>query len=469
MQKTSLFLCFLFACAYTTPAQAQKDKLERLMNYYTTHDNFNGTVLIVKKGAVLMAKGYGYHDAYNKLKNDENTIFQLGSNTSQFTAEVILQLDSKGKLSLEDKVARYLPDYPDGNKISLKNLLTHTSGIYNYTSDIRSVSQPMSKEQVVAIFKNKPLAFEPGTRYAYSNSDYFLLGMIIEKITKKKYEHEVRESILNVCGMSRSGFDFAHLRNADKATGYNYAGGNKYSDVAITDSTISYASGALYSTAGDLLKWHRALARHRLLPKDWQDIAYTPFKNQYALGWSIDNMFNKRFYGHAGQITGFSNYEIRQEDDDLFVVLLENCTRPGATDEEIARNIVQCLYNKNYQLPGERREPAINKEPPINNDQPENSSQPAKKDNPLKITQLKKYVGTFEITPAFTLTFSINGNELVGASPNQALIKMIPESETLFRIAGMNDEIEFVRERNGKFDRIVLHQKGELIPGERSR
>jgi CubicO group peptidase (beta-lactamase class C family) len=466
-----LFVLFIGACS--SAALAQKEKLERLMSYYVTHDNFNGTVLVVRKGSVLLSKSYGFRNVGNKTKNTENTIYQLGTNTRQFTAEVILQLDSKGRLGLEDKLAKYIPDYPNGDKITLRNLLTNSSGIYNYTSDPlftgRSAESPMSKDAITAKFKRQPLAFSPGTNYQNSNSGYFLVGMVIEKITHKKYEREVKEDILYTCDMSHTGFDFIHLRNENKATGYNFNG--TFAVAPIIDSTVSYAGGAMYSTAGDLLKWHNSLVHHRLLPKDWQDLAYTPFKNNYALGWNISTAYNRKFMEHGGEISGFTSYIMRQEDDDVVVILLENVVRTGTSQAFITHNIVQCLYDKTYTTPGERKEVLPSPVTPIaiKNEPAEMNDKAGKAMALATITQLKKYEGTFEVNPAFTLTFTLKGNELYAATPEHKSIKMVQESETLFRTAGLNAQIEFVKLKNGMVNKIVLHQQGQLIPGVRSK
>jgi CubicO group peptidase (beta-lactamase class C family) len=473
----SYFIAFLLLVSCSHLALAQQEKLLRMMDHYAAHDHFNGTVLVVRHGAVLLSKGYGYRDAARKIKNNENTIYQIGSNTRQFTAEVILQLDSKGKLGLEDRLAKYLPGFPNGDKITLRNLLTHSSGIANYTTDpsfrIPNADRPIVKDELVGRFKNLPLAFTPGSAFEYSNSDYYLLGMVIEKITAKKFERELREDILFTCDMTHSGCNFARLNDANKAIGYNLTDGDHFTEAVVVDSTISYAAGSMYSTASDLLKWHRALLHHRLLPKDWQDLAFTPHKNQYALGWNINNSFNRKFMVHAGAISGFTSYEVRQEDDDIFIVLLENVVRDGESQAVIANNIVQCLYDKNYQLPWERKEqPAVSKKiatapkPTEAAGKPEHAATTAPV---VSAAVLRKYQGVFEINPAFTLTFTLVGDELFAATPENKSIRMVPETATLFRTEGLNAEIEFIKSATGAINKIVLHQQGQLIPGVRAK
>lgn len=450
-------------CLQPVAGQAVREKMEKLMDYYVSHDHFNGTVLFVQHGAVLFAGGYGYSNNAGKTRNTENTMYQLGANTMPFTAEAILQLDSKGRLGLEDRVNKYLPDFPNGDRISIKNLLTHTSGLVDYTLDsliwIAHPERQASRETILSIFQNQPLEFAPGSRFGFSYSNYFLLGMLIEHISHRKYEAELKEYMLHVCAMSHSGFDFIHLRDPEKAVGYRLEPDGSQVPTKITDSTVTYSAGSLYSSAADILKWHRALIHHRLLPKDWQDLAFTPVKNNYALGWQMTDLYGRHFMEHSGALPGFSSYLAREEKDDILLVVLENCTRTGATDKEIAAALMGAIYEKKVAAA-----PVKKARVPIEQQRPE-----AETPHKIPKTTLEKYAGRFEITPAYTLTFRLKGNELTGLSSDNQSFELIPESDHMFRAAGVNAEIEFVKDAQGRVNRIVLHQQDELIPGVRAR
>src|SRR5580698_6851449 len=168
-----------------TPAQ----EIDELLKEYTKQNIFNGVALVAQKGKILLEKGYGYKNVATKTPNDTNTIFQIGSITKQFTAAIILQLQEQHRLSVQDRLSKYIPDYPNSDSITIENLLTHTSGIYNYTNDDaymqNTSATPIKLETLISLFKNKPLDFSPGTKYSYSNSGYVLLGYIIERITGK--------------------------------------------------------------------------------------------------------------------------------------------------------------------------------------------------------------------------------------------------------------------------------------------
>jgi CubicO group peptidase (beta-lactamase class C family) len=436
--------------SYAKESNDPKSKLERMMEYYAENDKFNGTVLVARKGEILLLKGYGYRDVAKRIRNDEHTIFQIGSNTKQFTAEAILQLDSKGKVGIDDKVSKYMPDFPNGDKITLKNLLTHTSGLYNYTSDNAFITshagKHVTREEVLDVFKNKPLAFVPGSRFEYSSSNYFLLGCLVEKIAGRKYEKQVREYILKVCEMTHSGFDFAHLRNEHKAIGYASIMNDTYKEAPVTDSTMSFAAGALYSTVDDLYKWHKALRSYRLLPKDWQEIAFIPFKNNYGLGWAIETMFGKKFELHDGAIDGFTSFEVRQEQDDVFVVLLQNNAGSGADNSAISKNIIKVLYDKNFKIPGSNGLPVC-----------------------VNPGVLKTYVGEYELTPDFSISISFQGNSLFAEGTGQPLIQLVPETQTMFHTLGVDAHIEFVKDNNGTVQKLVLNQNGQHLQGIRKK
>ncbi len=314
---------------------AQGYKLDTLLSAYAKLNKFNGSVLVAKNGVILLNKGYGYCDAAVKAPNDEQTIFQLGSITKQFTSAVILKLEEEKKLSVSDKLSKYFPDYPKGDSITIEELLTHTSGIYNYTNDggfmKNEITKPATREKIMALFRNKPLDFSPGTGWNYSNSGYCLLGYIIEDVTKKTYEQAVRKYIFTPLHMTHSGFDFTDLKSNEKATGYFKLNDKETVAAPIVDSSVSFSAGAIYSTTGDLYLWHKALEKNMILSKEQQERAYTPVKNNYGYGWGIDSTEGKRRVSHGGGIPGFTTNISRVPEDDICIVL----TAEGNNSDQI--------------------------------------------------------------------------------------------------------------------------------------
>src|SRR6516164_8679923 len=224
MKKRLVLICVFIA--FTIPAFTQdvSIKLDTLVSAYTNQYRFNGVVFVAKGDKVLLEKGYGYKDYASKKLNDANGVYQLGSVTKQFTSTVILKLQEQGKLSVLDKLSKYVPDFPSGNSITIDQMLSHTSGIFNYTNDNRFLNneslQHVEWSRLISLIESKPLSFVPGTKFEYSNSNYVILGHIIEQVTGKKYEEVVREIIFTRLQMRHAGFDFKYLKDTNKVVGY---------------------------------------------------------------------------------------------------------------------------------------------------------------------------------------------------------------------------------------------------------
>ena len=420
---------------------AQSDKLDTLVSAYAKMNKFNGSVLVEKNGVILLNKGYGYRNAATKTPNDEQTIFQLGSITKQFTSTVILKLQAEKKLSVSDKLNKYFPNYPKGDSITIQELLTHTSGIYNYTNDRDfmkdGATKPATREKMMALFMNKPLDFSPGTEWNYSNSGYLLLGYIIEDVTKKTYEQAVRNYIFTPLHMTHSGFDFTDLKSKEKATGYFQLNDKEAVAAPIVDSSVSFSAGAIYSTTGDLYLWHKALEQNRILSKEQQEMAYTPVKNNYGYGWGIDSIEGKRRVAHSGGIFGFTTNISRVPADDICIILLSNASDP--TLQDITGNIYAVLYNKPYELPKERT--AIK----------------------LPVEKLKEYEGEYEINPDLHVIVSVKEGDLIAEPTGQPTVVLYAEKEDSFFVKSPDLQIDFTRDDNKNVNGFILHQNGANI------
>lgn len=324
MNKTICICFLLLALAVQLQAQTIQEKLEALLTARADEGKFNGSILVAQKGIILLEKGYGKKDVAAGTFDDANTIYQVGSVTKQFTAAVVLYLQEHKKLSVADKLSKYFPDFPQGDKITIENLLTHTSGIFNYTDSallMKESSKPVTRDRMMTIFASKPLDFEPGTKWKYSNSAYSILGYIIEKVTGKPYEKVVHEVIFNPLGMTHSGFDFAHLQSPDKATGYYVLSKDMQKTASVVDSSLSYAAGAIYTTVGDLYKWDRAIHKNAVIgAASWQK-AFTPYKQKYGYGWVIDSLFGKKIIAHGGGIDGFNSNITRIPEEDAVIII----------------------------------------------------------------------------------------------------------------------------------------------------
>ena len=283
MKKIAI-LSVLFFMVTCLPAQNLQQKMDSLVSAYYKSGKFNGSVLVAQKGNILFQKGYGYSNAATRQLNDAQSIYQIGSITKQFTSAIIMKLQEEKKLSVQDKLSKYFPGFANGDKITIEHLLTHTSGLYNYTNDStimnNDVTRHYTAQQMIEKFKTYPPDFPPGSQWNYSNSGYSMLGYIIEKVTGMPYERVVREYILNPLGMQHSGFDFTNLADVHKTKGYFILMGDSIKPAPIVDSTLAFSAGALYSTVGDLYKWERSITTGKLLKPDSWNAIFTPFQHK---------------------------------------------------------------------------------------------------------------------------------------------------------------------------------------------
>ncbi|MDQ6843653.1 MAG: beta-lactamase family protein [Bacteroidota bacterium] len=436
--KRILIAATALCIVHVTLAQEAGIKIDTLINAYAKLYRFNGSALVAKNGAILLNKGYGYRNASEKVWNNEQTIFQLGSITKQFTSAVILKLQEEKKLAVSDKLTKYFPNYPKGDSITVQQLLTHTSGIYNYTNDpnfmANEITKAATRKKMMALFQDKPLDFSPGISWNYSNSGYSLLGYIIEEVTKNSYEQAVRRYIFTPLHMTHSGFDFTHLKTGNKAIGYFKLNDKESIPAPIVDSTVSFSAGAMYATTGDLYLWSKGLENNKVLSKMQQEAAYTPVKNNYGYGWGIDSIDGKRRVGHGGGIPGFSTNISRVPEDDVCIILLSNASNESLND--ITKSIYAILYNKEYELPKERKVTMLPEE------------------------TLKQYEGEYEIRPGLTVVMNAKDGELLATPTGQSPKILHAEKEDSFFEKEEDVRVEFTRNDNKEVDGLVLYQGG---------
>jgi CubicO group peptidase (beta-lactamase class C family) len=314
-------------------------------------------VLIAEDGKPLLAKGYGYANIEWQIPNTPQTKFRIGSITKQFTSMLIMQLREQGKLKLEDSVCVYVTPCPEAWKpVTIHHLLTHTSGIPTYTGQPAWREKnmvPLTTDQVMAFVRDLPLQWVPGEKYAYNNSGYFLLGMVVEKATGKKYEDALGEMILTPLGLKDTGYDWSRTILPNRASGYS-GRGEKLSNAAALDMQQPYSAGAMYSTVEDLLAWDQSLYTNRLLPETAKTVMWTPVLNNYAYGWNIGapaaNLFggHKRM-AHTGGINGFSSVIIRLPEPRLTFIVLSN--NEGANAGNIGRDLASIYFGQPYTIP----------------------------------------------------------------------------------------------------------------------
>ncbi|GIP29404.1 serine hydrolase [Paenibacillus sp. J23TS9] len=303
----------------------QNDNMEQKLDQFMTNMKFSGSVMLVKDNKIQTAKGYGIADNLSKQPNGPDTIYQIGSLTKAFTAAAILQLQESGKLNIDDPVQTYKKDYPN-DKVTLYQLLTHTSGIPDYTGFtdfITTMDIPVSVDDLVAKFMDKPLEFEPGSQFAYSNSGYVLLGAIIEKVSGESYGDYLNKHIFKPLGMERTGYLDKSNFSSNVAVGYFRNIDDELVQADPIDVTVAYAAGGVYSTVEDLYKWIQGLETGKIIGDASWEAMRTPNFAKYAMGWGIPDQ-KRTVYTHGGAINGFSSMIWRDMSQGTAVIMLSN-------------------------------------------------------------------------------------------------------------------------------------------------
>ena len=297
----------------------------------------------------------------------------------------------------------------------------------------------MTPEKLVEWFRDKPLDFEPGTKWNYSNSGYVLLGYLIEKISGQSYSDFVQQNIFTPLGMKDSGYDSNSAIIAHRAAGYT-PGKSGPVNAGFVHMSIPFSAGALYSTTEDLLRWEQGLFGGKVLTAASLAKMTTPFKQDYAFGLGVSAQNGHKMIAHDGGIQGFNTALAYYPDDKLVVAVLANVNGPAG---QIAGNLAKVALGEKVVLPTERKE--ITLSPQI----------------------LKQYVGTYELTPKFSLAITLEDGQLISQGTNQGKVPMFAESETMFFLKLVDAQIEFVKNEKGEVTNLVLHQNGRDIKGVR--
>ena len=328
--------------------QALADRIDAAISRHYKPAGPGATVIVTKDGQTVFRKAYGMADVARQVPMTPDTVLRLGSITKQFTSTAILMLADEGKLSVSDDITRFLPDYPThGKKITIEHLLTHTSGIVNYTSKREfgaSMMKDMSVAQMIDFFKNDKLDFKPGSQYRYNNSGYFLLGAIIEKVSGMSYATFVEQRIFVPLNMADTAYEGFERGAAPRSSGHTGAAGRFAPSMPLSMSQ-PYAAGSLVSTIDDLARWDVAVSSGKLLKAaSWQK-AFTAHTldggapTRYGYGWMLDKVQGAPTIGHGGSINGYKTFALRVPSERLYVAVLNNADSGLAMPEMVANKV----------------------------------------------------------------------------------------------------------------------------------
>lgn len=438
----SLWLICFFLClnSYGQNFRSEKE-LDELFTSYFSAKTPGCSALVSQKGKIIYEKAFGSANLELNVPVKPQTVFSLASITKQFTAISILQLVSQRKIALTDNIQKYIPDFPVNN-ILIENLLSHTSGLKDYlqvrTGQKFGERHDYTPGELINVFRNIPLEYEPGTKYAYCNSDYILLGYIIEKVSGKTYPEYLSENIFIPLEMKDTYYDSDETIIPNRASGY-YKAGDQYRKAEFWSATIGYAAGGLLSTSIDLQKWQSGLLSYKILKKELLDLAFTPYTlkdgttTNYGFGWNITEINGMKRIDHGGAKNGFLTYEAYFPDQQLYIALLFNSE--NAPRDELSVKVSEILLGKSMQ-----------KEILLNED------------------VLKTYIGVYSLVsdPKRTITVTKEKNGLSANISGQGSFSLLFQSETQFQLKNLLDvKCEF-KIINGKVVSIIAEQQGKF-------
>ncbi|WP_051933697.1 serine hydrolase [Massilia sp. BSC265] len=419
---------------------------------YFPFDAPGGVVLVVKDGQTVLRRAYGMADTTKGVKMTPEMAMRIGSMTKQFTATGILLLADEGKLSVEDEITRYLPDYPtQGRKITIEHLLTHTSGIVSYTGK-PGYAQRAPQDTTVAAqidsFKNDPLQFEPGSAWRYNNSGYYLLGAIIEKVSGLPYHQFLEQRIFVPLGMNHTAYEGHERSKWPSAAGHSPLE-KGFGAARPLGKNQSYAGGELVSTVDDLAKWDAAVGKKLLKPATWQR-AFTSYRlsdgkdSHYGYGWELTLIQGEPTIGHSGSTRGFRSYGLRVPSKGVYVAVLTNGDAGTVVPDVVARRAAAVAIGK--PLP-EFREVA------------------------LDAAALDAVAGVYSFDKDTQRVFRRDGEFLSLLRPNRGPLVLKAMSASEFFVPDTADWFVFQREAGnpaGKVTGVTYHQDGRALLHARS-
>ncbi|MBN1481237.1 DUF3471 domain-containing protein [candidate division KSB1 bacterium] len=433
----------------------EKTKIIEFLFERAIKDNYPGaSVLIAQDGRILYENGYGLANIEQAIPIEPRTTFRIGSVTKQFTAAAILKLQEEGKLSVQDKLSTFIPDFPRGDEVRLFHLLTHTSGITTYTDThdfLDKVTDDITTDQLIEEIKSLGYTFSPGEAWSYCNSGYFLLGYIVEKVSGLTFDAYLMQTFFQPLDMQQTGVYRKGLNLPHEAIGYSF----ENDSVALAlDWNMDFAGGAgnLYSNVEDLYKWNEAVFGGTVLKPASLSAAFAPvvlnngeqaqaMGGGYGYGWSITNLRGLQCISHGGGLHGFNTALMRLPEKNMTVVVLCNCAPniPNLNPGQISRDIAEIYHYESMTRQEERRISTT-----------------------VDTSLYDDYVGKYDYGQAI-LTVRRSGDRLFAQLTGQAEYEIFPSAPDKFFWKIVDAQIEFVRDENGHIIHGLHTQNGATI------
>jgi CubicO group peptidase (beta-lactamase class C family) len=399
-------------------------------------------ILIAKKGQIVYNKAFGSANLELKVPMRPDMVFRLGSGTKQYTAIAILQLVDQGKIDLQDSIQKFIKNFPsNGHLLTIENLLTHTSGIMDYeTLDVHipfSYRIDFPPKLIIDSLEKHPLEFTPGSKFSYSNSNFFLLGYIIEMVSGKNYPEYMQNNIFTPLGLANTFYDDETQIIPNRVNGYKKEG-NNYKNADYIGMSQAYAAGALLSNVEDMFKWHLALYAYKPVKEKLLKKAFTQYKfpdgtnSKYGYGWFINPTEGIHSIEHAGIIDGFRSNEMYLPDDDIFIATLFNMENDKTL--LLAYTLAALVLGK-----------SLNESVSVSD------------------TIFNNYIGTYQMVtePKRTIVITRENQQMYITFSQSTTVPLTALTETKFTLQGVKPPatIEFLGE-NGQIKKALISQKG---------
>ncbi|MBV9957102.1 MAG: serine hydrolase [Acidobacteria bacterium] len=464
-KAVTLLITLLLLCALKTAAQTkvQVAQVDALMKQWSTGESPGAAVLVLRDGRVLLAKGYGLADIESKEAITTRTVFDLASVSKQFTAMSIMLLAGRGRLSLDDALSKYFPELPAyARGVTIRNLLNHTSGVPDYprlfimSGRIKptwqkdwgdweaGAFQPTNADVLALLAAQQSPDFAAGERWAYSNSNYVLLALLVERVSGKSFPQFLKENIFQPLGMKSSFVAGGAQLTPKRATRYDRTAAG-YKAIRATPFDLIYGDGNVHASVEDLAKWDQALYTERLVKAALLRQAFASgslkggARTGYGFGWVLDKYFGLEMLYHEGGGTGFNSFIMRLPTERFTVIVLSNFARfnPFITGRKLARIYIA----DKLSLPVAVK---------------------------LAPEALRSYVGRYQFTPPLTGEVRLEGNTLHAQLPGQPEMTLLPLSETGFFVKGDEDTtLTFHKDPSGKVTGVTVLQVDVSSNGRR--
>nr|WP_281168574.1 serine hydrolase [Psychroserpens burtonensis] len=402
------------------------------------------SILVAKDGKAIYSKGFGSANLESALKADPKNVFEIGSITKQFTAVAILMLEEQGKLSIDDAITKFIPDYPtQGKTITVHHLLNHTSGIKSYTnmpSFMVLARTDMTPIELIDKFKNEPMEFDPGTQFNYNNSGYILLGHIIEVASGQSYEDFIQANIFDTVGMTNSYYGSMIKLIPNRARGYSETE-TGYRNADYLSLTLPYAAGSIMSTTADLLKWQNAISANTFIKRSSLDKAINGSTLEsgeaisYGYGWIKGAVNGSPTVEHSGGIFGYSSNGIYLPEENVYVIGLTNCDCGNVG--EIVSNVAAMAIGK----PFAKKEDAI----------------------ALSDAQLSTWVGAYAFDAGVVRHITLKNNQLYSQREGSTNLEIYPMTATNFIFDGGATAYDFSTENGNRM--VTMTNNGTAMTG----